>query len=217
MCYWESQQVTLELNQTVWTLLYACGWIVISVDFRKVKPLRWSSRVRRNSEKLGNQDRQRKRLDKKAASSANLLTRSPSLEKWVHSHITHHWHYTLLQDLPFFPHSQEALSILSQRTLWWSYWEIALYNPILVNIVQQPIVDTWNGFLICLDFLFPQSSKGTDSEFRWCIFLFCILSWNGRYFPSKMSKWWSCCKGSGLTVFPSAAELQWRSLKSHSW
>ncbi|XP_041842455.1 echinoderm microtubule-associated protein-like 3 isoform X1 [Melanotaenia boesemani] len=36
--------------------------------------------VRRNSEKLGNPDRQRKRLDKKAASSANLLTRSPSLE-----------------------------------------------------------------------------------------------------------------------------------------
>ncbi|XP_075896530.1 echinoderm microtubule-associated protein-like 3 isoform X2 [Nelusetta ayraudi] len=39
-----------------------------------------ASRVRRNSEKFGNQDRQRKRLDKKAASSANLLTRSPSLE-----------------------------------------------------------------------------------------------------------------------------------------
>ncbi|XP_028284689.1 echinoderm microtubule-associated protein-like 3 isoform X2 [Parambassis ranga] len=38
------------------------------------------SLVRRNSEKLGNPDRQRKRLDKKAASSANLLTRSPSLE-----------------------------------------------------------------------------------------------------------------------------------------
>ncbi|XP_030579061.1 echinoderm microtubule-associated protein-like 3 isoform X1 [Archocentrus centrarchus] len=36
--------------------------------------------VRRNSEKLGNPDKQRKRLDKKAASSANLLTRSPSLE-----------------------------------------------------------------------------------------------------------------------------------------
>ncbi|XP_049423756.1 echinoderm microtubule-associated protein-like 3 [Epinephelus fuscoguttatus] len=36
--------------------------------------------VRRNSEKLGNPERQRKRLDKKAASSANLLTRSPSLE-----------------------------------------------------------------------------------------------------------------------------------------
>lgn len=41
----------------------------------------WRSRVRRNSEKIGNPDRQRKRLDKKAASSANLLTRSPSLEK----------------------------------------------------------------------------------------------------------------------------------------
>ncbi|XP_071400174.1 echinoderm microtubule-associated protein-like 3 isoform X1 [Centroberyx affinis] len=38
--------------------------------------------VRRNSEKLGkdNPERNRKRLDKKAASSANLLTRSPSLE-----------------------------------------------------------------------------------------------------------------------------------------
>ncbi|CAN9509779.1 unnamed protein product [Ophioblennius macclurei] len=36
--------------------------------------------VRRNSEKLGNQESQRKRLDKKAASSANLLTRSASLE-----------------------------------------------------------------------------------------------------------------------------------------
>ncbi|XP_051284492.1 echinoderm microtubule-associated protein-like 3 isoform X1 [Dicentrarchus labrax] len=36
--------------------------------------------VRRNSEKLGNPEKQRKRLDKKAASSANLLTRSPSLE-----------------------------------------------------------------------------------------------------------------------------------------
>ncbi|KAF6730855.1 Echinoderm microtubule-associated protein-like 3 [Oryzias melastigma] len=36
--------------------------------------------VRRNSEKLLNAERQRKRLDKKAASSANLLTRSPSLE-----------------------------------------------------------------------------------------------------------------------------------------
>ncbi|XP_008433154.1 echinoderm microtubule-associated protein-like 3 isoform X1 [Poecilia reticulata] len=36
--------------------------------------------VRRNSEKLANPERQRKRLDKKAASSANLLTRSPSLE-----------------------------------------------------------------------------------------------------------------------------------------
>ncbi|KAM9718382.1 echinoderm microtubule-associated protein-like 3 isoform 1-T1 [Menidia menidia] len=36
--------------------------------------------VRRNSEKLCNPDRQRKRLDKKAASSANLLNRSPSLE-----------------------------------------------------------------------------------------------------------------------------------------
>uniref|UniRef100_A0AAX7SJ86 HELP domain-containing protein n=1 Tax=Astatotilapia calliptera TaxID=8154 RepID=A0AAX7SJ86_ASTCA len=36
--------------------------------------------VRRNSEKLGNPERQRKRLDKKAASSANLLARSPSLE-----------------------------------------------------------------------------------------------------------------------------------------
>ncbi|XP_074480612.1 echinoderm microtubule-associated protein-like 2 isoform X1 [Sebastes fasciatus] len=36
--------------------------------------------VRRNSEKLGNPERQRKRLDKKAASTANLLTRSPSLE-----------------------------------------------------------------------------------------------------------------------------------------
>lgn len=118
VCYWESQQVTLELNQTVWTLLYACGWIVISVDFRKVKPLRWSSRVRRNSEKLGNQDRQRKRLDKKAASSANLLTRSPSLEKWVHSHITHHWHYTLLQDLLFFPHSTGSLEyIVSKNSL----------------------------------------------------------------------------------------------------
>uniref|UniRef100_A0A3P8SKU3 EMAP like 3 n=1 Tax=Amphiprion percula TaxID=161767 RepID=A0A3P8SKU3_AMPPE len=39
-----------------------------------------ATRVRRNSEKLGNPERQRKRLDKKAASSANLLTRSPSLE-----------------------------------------------------------------------------------------------------------------------------------------
>ncbi|KAI3376679.1 hypothetical protein L3Q82_017108 [Scortum barcoo] len=38
--------------------------------------------VRRNSEKLGNPERQRKRLDKKAASSANLLTRSPSLENY---------------------------------------------------------------------------------------------------------------------------------------
>ncbi|XP_071782162.1 echinoderm microtubule-associated protein-like 3 isoform X1 [Centroberyx gerrardi] len=38
--------------------------------------------VRRNSEKLGKDgpERNRKRLDKKAASSANLLTRSPSLE-----------------------------------------------------------------------------------------------------------------------------------------
>ncbi|KAG7235431.1 hypothetical protein INR49_002661 [Caranx melampygus] len=36
--------------------------------------------VRRNSEKIVNPERQRKRLDKKAASSANLLTRSPSLE-----------------------------------------------------------------------------------------------------------------------------------------
>ncbi|XP_029382190.1 echinoderm microtubule-associated protein-like 3 isoform X1 [Echeneis naucrates] len=36
--------------------------------------------VRRNSEKLGNPEKQRKRLDRKAASSANLLTRSPSLE-----------------------------------------------------------------------------------------------------------------------------------------
>ncbi|XP_077401124.1 echinoderm microtubule-associated protein-like 3 isoform X2 [Vanacampus margaritifer] len=36
--------------------------------------------IRRNSEKLGNQKRQIKRLDKKAASSATLLTRSPSLE-----------------------------------------------------------------------------------------------------------------------------------------
>ncbi|XP_054914723.1 echinoderm microtubule-associated protein-like 3 isoform X2 [Poeciliopsis prolifica] len=39
-----------------------------------------AARVRRNSEKLPNPERQRKRLDKKAASSANLLTRSPSLE-----------------------------------------------------------------------------------------------------------------------------------------
>ncbi|XP_071400175.1 echinoderm microtubule-associated protein-like 3 isoform X2 [Centroberyx affinis] len=41
-----------------------------------------ANRVRRNSEKLGkdNPERNRKRLDKKAASSANLLTRSPSLE-----------------------------------------------------------------------------------------------------------------------------------------
>ncbi|XP_071782163.1 echinoderm microtubule-associated protein-like 3 isoform X2 [Centroberyx gerrardi] len=41
-----------------------------------------ASRVRRNSEKLGKDgpERNRKRLDKKAASSANLLTRSPSLE-----------------------------------------------------------------------------------------------------------------------------------------
>ncbi|KAK5848692.1 hypothetical protein PBY51_006285 [Eleginops maclovinus] len=36
--------------------------------------------VRRNSEKLVNPEKQRKRLDKKAASSANLLTRSSSLE-----------------------------------------------------------------------------------------------------------------------------------------
>ncbi|XP_029944306.1 echinoderm microtubule-associated protein-like 3 isoform X2 [Salarias fasciatus] len=42
--------------------------------------IRQSSRVRRNSEKLAGQDSQRKRLDKKAASSANLLARSPSLE-----------------------------------------------------------------------------------------------------------------------------------------
>ncbi|XP_051935744.1 echinoderm microtubule-associated protein-like 3 [Hippocampus zosterae] len=40
-----------------------------------LKPL-----IRRNSEKLANVKRQLKRLDKKAASSANLLTRSPSLE-----------------------------------------------------------------------------------------------------------------------------------------
>ncbi|XP_026186854.1 echinoderm microtubule-associated protein-like 3 isoform X2 [Mastacembelus armatus] len=39
-----------------------------------------ATRVRRNSEKLGNPEKQRKRLDKKAASAANLLTRSPSLE-----------------------------------------------------------------------------------------------------------------------------------------
>ncbi|XP_028988915.1 echinoderm microtubule-associated protein-like 3 isoform X1 [Betta splendens] len=39
-----------------------------------------SALVRRNSEKLGNTERQRKRLDKKAASSTNLLARSPSLE-----------------------------------------------------------------------------------------------------------------------------------------
>ncbi|XP_029932039.1 echinoderm microtubule-associated protein-like 3 isoform X3 [Myripristis murdjan] len=41
-----------------------------------------ATRVRRNSEKLGKDasERNRKRLDKKAASSANLLTRSPSLE-----------------------------------------------------------------------------------------------------------------------------------------
>ncbi|XP_053716699.1 echinoderm microtubule-associated protein-like 3 isoform X1 [Synchiropus splendidus] len=36
--------------------------------------------VRRNSEKTGSTEKQRKRLDKKAASSANLLSRSPSLE-----------------------------------------------------------------------------------------------------------------------------------------
>ncbi|XP_037335269.2 echinoderm microtubule-associated protein-like 3 [Pungitius pungitius] len=36
--------------------------------------------VRRNSEKLGNPEKQKKRLDKKAASSANLLSRSPSLD-----------------------------------------------------------------------------------------------------------------------------------------
>ncbi|KAM6909073.1 echinoderm microtubule-associated protein-like 3 [Xenentodon cancila] len=36
--------------------------------------------VRRNSEKLSNPERQRKHLDKKAASSTNLLARSPSLE-----------------------------------------------------------------------------------------------------------------------------------------
>ncbi|KAM9836934.1 echinoderm microtubule-associated protein-like 3 isoform 2-T2 [Aulostomus maculatus] len=36
--------------------------------------------VRRNSEKLGNPEKQRRRLDKKAASAANLLARSPSLE-----------------------------------------------------------------------------------------------------------------------------------------
>ncbi|KAM9426190.1 echinoderm microtubule-associated protein-like 3 isoform 2-T2 [Pholidichthys leucotaenia] len=36
--------------------------------------------IRRNSEKVMNPERQRKRLDKKAASSANLFTRSPSLE-----------------------------------------------------------------------------------------------------------------------------------------
>lgn len=36
--------------------------------------------VRRNSEKLGVTDKPRKRLEKKAASTANLLTRSPSLE-----------------------------------------------------------------------------------------------------------------------------------------
>ncbi|XP_017282535.1 echinoderm microtubule-associated protein-like 3 isoform X2 [Kryptolebias marmoratus] len=39
-----------------------------------------SARVRRNSEKLANPEKQRKRLDKKAASSTNLLSRSPSLE-----------------------------------------------------------------------------------------------------------------------------------------
>ncbi|KAM4612160.1 echinoderm microtubule-associated protein-like 3 isoform 2-T2 [Polymixia lowei] len=41
-----------------------------------------ATRVRRNSEKLGKEtlERNKKRLDKKAASSANLLTRSPSLE-----------------------------------------------------------------------------------------------------------------------------------------
>ncbi|KAM7377754.1 hypothetical protein PAMA_014176 [Pampus argenteus] len=44
--------------------------------------------VRRNSEKLGNPERQRKRLDKKAASSANLLTRSPSLENRAKELIT---------------------------------------------------------------------------------------------------------------------------------
>lgn len=38
-------------------------------------------RIRRNSEKLGNVKRHLKRLDKKAVSSASLLTRSPSLEK----------------------------------------------------------------------------------------------------------------------------------------
>ncbi|XP_047456738.1 echinoderm microtubule-associated protein-like 3 isoform X2 [Mugil cephalus] len=46
------------------------------------------TRVRRNSEKLGNPERQRKRLDKKAASSANLLTRSPSLENRAKDLIT---------------------------------------------------------------------------------------------------------------------------------
>lgn len=44
------------------------------------------SRVRRNSEKLGKPERQRKPLDKRAVSSANLLTCSPSLEKWVRPH-----------------------------------------------------------------------------------------------------------------------------------
>ncbi|XP_068443305.1 echinoderm microtubule-associated protein-like 3 isoform X1 [Clinocottus analis] len=48
---------------------------LIPIQEAEKKPL-----VRRNSEKLGNPDRQRKRLDKKAASSANLLTRSSSLE-----------------------------------------------------------------------------------------------------------------------------------------
>ncbi|XP_077357414.1 echinoderm microtubule-associated protein-like 3 isoform X2 [Festucalex cinctus] len=46
-------------------------------------PVRQKPLLRRNSEKLGNLKRQVKRLDKKAASSATLLTRSPSLENRV--------------------------------------------------------------------------------------------------------------------------------------
>uniref|UniRef100_A0A8D3CIX4 EMAP like 3 n=1 Tax=Scophthalmus maximus TaxID=52904 RepID=A0A8D3CIX4_SCOMX len=77
-------------------LIFACmnGWVIASICVGsttwtlkvyswKLKPILFvllRSRVRRNSEKLGNPERQRKRLDKKAMSSANLLTRSPSLE-----------------------------------------------------------------------------------------------------------------------------------------
>uniref|UniRef100_A0A8C9ZJB1 EMAP like 3 n=1 Tax=Sander lucioperca TaxID=283035 RepID=A0A8C9ZJB1_SANLU len=53
-------------------LIAVCGHTVFTPG-KLISVLR-CSRGRRNSEKLGNPERQRKRLDKKAASSANLLT-----------------------------------------------------------------------------------------------------------------------------------------------
>lgn len=154
------------------------------------------ARVRRNSEKLGVTDKPRKRLEKKAASTANLLTRSPSLEKWDPRRNTHSCHHTATRPLTFSSHISHPKDTAGEKRM------VHMDNniPFPWKASQVHVRDWWVmcvNIHICL--LSPQSGKGSYFQFRWRIFY--LFSLRSKEFPNTTTSQGHLCGFSKLDWF----------------